>query len=159
MKILLISDTHNMKNLLKDTVLPKHANEVDYAIHLGDYTRDLLCLRPNYPNLTMYGVDGAYENTEGVEHVLTIAGKRILLLHGHTAYVKSGMGYITEYAWKKEVDLCFFGHTHESRIFTANNIFFMNPGSLTQPRCNPKGSYGLVSISKEGEVVGEVIRI
>jgi len=156
MNILLISDTHNMKALLRETVLPKHAAEVGYAIHLGDYVRDLLYLRSKYPNITMAGVDGAYENAEGTEHILTIAGKRILLLHGHTAYVKSDLSYIAQYAKQKNVDACFFGHTHEPTIFTEHNIFFMNPGSLSQPRSNANGSYGLVSISTQGQISGEV---
>ena len=134
MKILLISDTHNFKNLLKDTILPQHANEIEMAIHLGDYVRDLLCLRSTYPTITMHGVDGAYENTEGVEHIITVGDKRILIVHGHTVHVKSGLDFIINYACKKEVDACFFGHTHEAVAFTEQGIFFMNPGSLTCPR-------------------------
>jgi len=107
----------------------------------------------------MHGVDGAYENTEGVEHIITVGDKRILIVHGHTVHVKSGLDFIINYACKKEVDACFFGHTHEAVAFTEQGIFFMNPGSLTCPRSGEKASYGLVSITESGEISGEVIKI
>ena len=161
MKILLVSDTHKMTAKLKDEILPKYANEIQMAIHLGDYAKDLFSLQSSYPNLQMVGVGGAFESDEKSRRVLKIdteAGiKRILIMHGHTHRVKRDLSRIIEYAQEKNADACFFGHTHASITFTENGIFFMNPGSLTNPRDTIKGSIGLVSISQTGEISGEVI--
>jgi len=161
MKILLISDTHSITAKLKDEILPKYANEVQMAIHLGDYAKDLLNLQCIYPNLQMAGVGGSFESREKTEQILQLgadaANKRILIMHGHTHGVKSDMNRIMYYAQEKGVDACFFGHTHEIFEHTKNGIFFMNPGSVTHPRSALKGSIGLVSVSPKGEFSGEVI--
>jgi len=159
MKILLMSDTHSMTAKLKDEILPKYASQVQLAIHLGDYVKDLFRLQSSYPNLQMAGVGGSFEMREKTEQILECGpgNKRILIMHGHTHSVKSDLSRIMYYAQEKGVDACFFGHTHEIFKETKNGIFFMNPGSVTHPRSTLKGSMGLVSISPAGEMSGEVI--
>ncbi|MCL2286444.1 MAG: YfcE family phosphodiesterase [Firmicutes bacterium] len=161
MKILLISDTHGMVTPLKNDVLPKYASEVQLVVHLGDYVRDLMGLRSSYPNLEMVGVGGSFESQEKAEHILTLGddagNRRLLFMHGHSVDVKTGLDRIMYYAQQKGVDACFFGHTHESVTFVNNGIFFMNPGSVAHPRGGLKGTIGLVSISPDGEITGEVV--
>jgi len=158
MKILLVSDTHGHSLKLKNEILPKYANEVDVAIHLGDFARDLLDLQPTYPTLTMVGVAGAFEIGQ-TEKVLTLSGKRILLTHGHKNGVKSNLSRIAYYANEKDVDACFFGHTHASTIFTAGRVLIANPGSATEPRGNTNASIGIVTISSEGEMSVEIVDV
>jgi len=161
MKILLVSDTHKITAKLKDEILPQYANEVQMAIHLGDYVRDLLSLQSSYPNLKMVGVGGAFESGEKTEQLLefdTDGGcRRILIMHGHTQLVKHSLLRTKIHAKRKGVNACFFGHTHTAVTTTEDGIFYMNPGSLTNPRGTPRGSFGLVSISTTGEISGEVI--
>ena len=40
-----------------------------------------------------------------------------------------------------------------------NGIFFMNPGSVTEPRAAANGSFGIVTISLEGEFTADVINV
>ena len=161
MKILLISDTHNSKAVLKDKVLPKHAGEIDMAIHLGDYARDMMYLQDRYARINFVGVGGSFEFGEETEQILEVGAgtdmRKILLTHGHRQDVKAGLSRLVYYAASKQVDACFFGHTHEPVIFTESGIFFMNPGSLTQPRGSGPGSYGLVTVLPDGKFVGEVV--
>jgi putative phosphoesterase len=161
MKILLISDTHNATSTLEKEILPKYAHQVQLAIHLGDYIRDLLKFQVDYPALTMVGVGGSFEYNEQNEKILTLGdtGKRALLTHGHSIGVKSDLTRITYYAKEKGVDACFFGHTHQLTIFSKDGIFFMNPGSITFPRSSDKGSFGLVTISDRGNFSEDVIFI
>lgn len=159
MKILLISDTHGIVSKLKDEVLPMYAGEVQMVVHLGDYAVDLYRFRPQYPSLEIVGVGGSFEN-ETAERVLEVGSdvqRRILIMHGHTMGVKTDLSRIAYYAQEKGVDACFFGHTHESTTFTKNGIFFMNPGSLSQPRNTTKGTFGLVTIAPDGQITGEVV--
>lgn len=169
MKILLISDTHNSTTKLEQVILPKYASQVQIAIHLGDFAQDLLKFRQQYANLKMLGVSGGFESGE-TEQVLTLnllpcaetsrpeEGKqvRILLTHGHERGVKSHLGRIAYYAKEKGVNACFFGHTHEPVMFTESGIFFMNPGSVSEPRGGSRASFGVVTISPEGEFSGEL---
>jgi len=158
MKILLISDTHGDSLKLKSEILPKYVKEVDIAIHLGDFAKDLLDLQPTYPTLTMVGVAGAFELGQA-ERLLTLSGKRILLTHGHKNGVKSDLSRIAYYANEKGVDACFFGHTHASTIFTAGSVLIVNPGSVTEPRGNTNASIGIVTISPDGKMSAEIVEV
>jgi len=161
MKILLISDTHGGSSELMNTILPKYAAKVQMIIHLGDFIRDLLKLQHLYPNLPMVGVGGAFEFDEIKEQIITVGNgikRKILLTHGHSLGVKSNLNRIAYYAMEKGVDACFFGHTHEAVITANNGILFINPGSVTEPRgTSKKGSFGLVTITNDGDIKGELI--
>lgn len=69
------------------------------------------------------------------------------------------------YVAESQYDLCFFGHTHSPGIFSADGIysvdedskfalgegktFFINPGSVGQPRDgDPRAAYGLYNSAK-----------
>ena len=160
MKILLVSDTHTGQKELKNVTLPRHKNEVQMAIHLGDFARDLIDLQPSFPNIKMVGVGGAGEFFGKQEDILEIGDgeikRRILIMHGHTKAVKTSLNRLIHYAREKEVHACFFGHTHKPLILEEHGIFFMNPGSLTFA-LNGQGSYGIVTISPDGKFHGEVL--
>jgi len=161
MKILLISDTHNDLRLLENTVLPKYADEVRMAVHLGDFAKDLMHFQASFSKIQMVGVGGSFEYNEKSELIFEVGDgelkRRILLMHGHTMDVKTGLDRIINHARKKEVHACFFGHTHMPTILVEHDIFFMNPGSLSRPLPRKKGSYGLVTVSPEGKFHGDVI--
>jgi len=157
MKILLISDTHGKTHALENIILPAHATEVDFVIHLGDFVRDLFKFQPQYPNLKMLGVGGSFEPDNGIKF-LDVCGKKIYYVHGHDHEVKSHTSHLEFSAKIREVDACFFGHSHKPVIFTKKNIFFMNPGSVSEGRGNPIG-YGIVTISDDGEFSGELIKL
>jgi len=175
MKILVISDTHDMVTDLKE-LLSRYSQEVGLVIHLGDYPNDLIQFHPQYPHLNMVAVDGTgYEINFPVERILTlnnatallsegsVAGVpienevKILIVHGHRHGVKTNLQRLVYYAQEKQVTACFFGHTHVSTIFEEHGIFFMNPGSLAFPRDGRHGRYGIVEISPDGTISGEVM--
>ena len=163
MKILLISDTHNMTTPLREVILPTYAGQVDLAIHLGDYVKDIRPLQNSYPNLPMHFIGGSFESQEEAEKVINLGAeggnKRILAMHGHTRGVKEGLESLFFYAKQKEVDACFFGHTHEVFQDTKDGIFFMNPGSVTFPRGSLQGSVGIVTVTPQGDISGEVLYV
>ena len=163
MKILLISDTHNINSLLINTILPKYADEVQTIVHLGDFAQDLMCLQSSFPNIAMVGVGGSFEYKEKMDYILEVGDgelkRRILLLHGHTVDVKTNFDRLVNRARQEEVHACFFGHTHIPVMFEEHDIFFMNPGSLSRPPAHYEKSYGLVTISQDGKFHGEVIEL
>ena len=158
MKILVVSDTHGYTSSLR-TLLGTFENQVDMVIHLGDYAQDLLDMEILYPNLTMVAVAGAVDYGVDSVRILKLEGCRIMLLHGHLHGVKSDIRRLIKFAKDSNVDACLFGHTHVQTMFTQESIFFMNPGSIPEPRDGSGAGYGLIEITPEGEISGEIITL
>ncbi|MCL2361708.1 MAG: metallophosphoesterase [Defluviitaleaceae bacterium] len=159
MQILVLSDSHgkidSIPNLLK-----QYKNKVQTVVHLGDNARDLLQFQPEYSEMNLVAIAGNcdFSAVAPRERILTLGTKRILLTHGHSHNVKSSYHRLMYYSLEKEADVCLFGHTHIHTVFDHESVFFMNPGSLGEPR-GLKPSYGLVTIDNAGNVTGEVINI
>ncbi|MCL2839997.1 MAG: metallophosphoesterase [Defluviitaleaceae bacterium] len=162
MRLLLISDTHGRTSAL-EALLIQYAFEVDLVCHMGDHAKDMLKFQSKYPSLQMVVVAGNCDYEHGLfsEQIINIGNKRILITHGHFQNVKSNLQNLVYYAQEKNVDGCFFGHTHQPICDRINEIFIINPGSLTEPRGGVKRpSYGIVNIDEDtGEIKGEIINI
>jgi putative phosphoesterase len=79
---------------------------------------------------------------------MEIAGKRILLTHGHLYGVKKGLLNLYYRGKEVEADLVVFGHTHAWTLEKMEDILLFNPGSASRPRkTNP--TLGLIIINKE----------
>jgi len=156
MKILIVSDTHAQVRPLV-SLIDRYVNDVQMVIHLGDHARDLLDIETNYPSLTMVAVAGNTDYYGERERVLSLEGRRVLLLHGDRRDVNSGMDRLFYYAKDKGVDVCLFGHTHIQAQFIKESIFFMNPGSVSLPRGGSNAGYGMIEITPEGEITGELL--
>jgi len=163
MKLLLVSDTHRLTNYLGEELLPQYANEIECVIHLGDYPSDLIQYKGKFPNLNMVAIDGiGGDRPYPLEQILTYKVSdnvecKLLALHGHNHNVKTNLDRLVYYAQEKQVQACFFGHTHAATIFEKNGILFINPGSLSMPRDGRRNSHAIVTISPEGKIIGELI--
>jgi len=155
MKILVTSDTHGKEQKLID-VIDKHSQQVQMVIHLGDHNRDFCDLDSKYRHLKMEAVGGTYDGFVDSEKILKLENKKLLLLHGDKHGVKSGLDRLFYYAKEKQVDVCLFGHTHIQTMFEREGILFMNPGSMFAPLDRSNGGYGIITITPEGEISGEV---
>ena len=91
MKLLVFSDSHGNVANMEDAV---RREEPDQVLHLGDVVRDADALRRRFPDLPMTRVRGNCDARSDVpeECLLERAGRRLLLMHGHTRFVKSGPG-------------------------------------------------------------------
>lgn len=68
-------------------------------------------------------------------------GKRLFLTHGHI-YNEGNMPKL------KDGDVFIYGHIHIPKAEKLDNIFFINPGSITLPKENNPHTYGIL----EGDV-------
>jgi putative phosphoesterase len=91
------------------------------------------------------------------EIVLTLGGKKILLVHGHRHGVKQDNDRITYYAREKGVDAVFFGHGHWPVNEERGGVLIFSPGSPSWPRGGSVASYGIVEIGDE--IKGEIFNI
>ena len=66
----------------------------DSHFHLGDVSRDARALGQQFQQLPIACVCGNCDGPSDLpaQRILTLEGKRVLLCHGHTYGVKSGMG-------------------------------------------------------------------
>ncbi len=160
MNILVISDSHRDTGRVEQ-LLRLYAKHVRMVIHLGDLASDLTDFSYEFSNIETHAVAGNcdFYSSAPQEKIITVNESRILLIHGHHHGVKSNIDRLAYYAEEKEVNACFFGHTHRPDEFIRGPVYFFNPGSLGRPRAGARPSYGLVSVSDFGVVKGKIMEI
>lgn len=129
MEAIVFSDSHGSMEPL-DSALSHY--KVEYVFGLGDYgvspfdleVRNVTGVRGNnYFDPDTFDYDMIYE-TEGF---------RILFTHGHKHLVGYGYLGLVDYCKKNNIDICFFGHTHQAEIEKYGDITLVNPGSIGYP--------------------------
>lgn len=147
MRILVVSDTHRNKDILMQTVEKQPSAEM--VLHLGDGADDVEYVRPLFTQKVFAGVKGNCDLLCSLpeQRVITVEGKRILMLHGHTKGVKFGLINIRLLAQQEKADILLFGHTHTPITDFYNGIFIMNPGSLGT---GYYPTYGIIDITPAG---------
>lgn len=156
MDILVFSDSHG-KNSDMFSVIRRHRS-AEIVFFLGDGLWDMTDFTAEFPDRMLYAVRGNCDMFSGdtpAETVISLAGKRFFLCHGHTTGVKSGLTALEERAIREKADVALFGHTHEaftSYISDAEHPFYlMNPGSISRSP-DGKAHYGLITI-QNGELL------
>lgn len=149
MKLVVFSDVHGRKKLL-ERVLDFNP-DADYYISLGDselptdylQRKNIIMVKGNYP------FDGGIH----YEQVLYIEEFKVFITHGHKYKVRRGTFYLEEEAMINKYDICLFGHTHIAYAKEIDNVFYMNPGSVSRSRSYVPESYLIIHIER-----GKVIR-
>ncbi len=129
MKFLVMSDNHGSKEEI-DIVLKRHS-DIDTIFHCGDVEfpkkeidkRNIIAVNGNSP------FDREFED----ELILTIQGKKFLIVHGHQYDVKMSPMTLKSKANHLGVDFCLFGHTHVIHYENYKGIIVINPGSIHRP--------------------------
>ncbi|MCL2696175.1 MAG: metallophosphoesterase [Clostridiales bacterium] len=162
MKIGIFSDTHgSLRNLAK---AQKKLGALDAVFHCGDGgSGDLKRLGEAFAaplteggtsaeltggSCPVYGVRGNCDLLSDLpeELVVTLAGHRFLLLHGHRGTDE------WELARKAEAENCnavFYGHTHIPLLSAHGPLLVCNPGSLTKPLGGSGLSCALLTVGEK----------
>ena len=120
-------------------------HQPDQVIHLGDLLEDAEELSYVYPGIPVCMVPG---NCDGwtmapLKKQITLAGKEILLSHGHLWRVKSGYEAAIADARACGAQILLFGHTHVAVCRQLEDgLWMMNPGSS-------RSTYGIIEINQE----------
>ena len=165
MNILVFSDSHGRGSRMLE-VLSRQIKKPDAVIFLGDGLRDLYyCDLGEIPlfavsgNCDVYSFYGAGNAEE--EIVMTLGGKRIMMVHGDRSGVKSGLARLISAACARGADIVLFGHTHtpferylpagesEYGISFEKPLYVFNPGSIG----DYGKSFGCIEIKRDGGVV------
>lgn len=144
MNVLLLSDSHGHPDYIRAAVCVARPDCILFA---GDGLRDLREVEAEL-TVPVYAVRGNCDfgwSADGyaTEEIVTLAGVRILLVHGHTLGVKSGLGRATIRTRELGVDVLVFGHTHEvcERYMYPDEMADPDRGRRPLLLCNP-GSVG-----------------
>ncbi|NLO48074.1 MAG: metallophosphoesterase [Clostridiales bacterium] len=142
MKILVFSDSHGERELMKSLII---AQNPDMVLHLGDYIADMTAIKGQFKAIDIRGVRGNCDGKTNAADSLyfNIEGKNIFMTHGHDYQVKIGYKRIFTAASEKNADILLFGHTHKALRDMAGGIQILNPGSIGKGR---RRSYGIIEI-------------
>lgn len=161
MKIGVIADTHIPVSAEK---LPDKVYEVfkdcDMIIHAGDLVEMFVIsdLEKMAEIKAVYGNMDSAEVREKLPEKLLIeaAGKKIGVFHGRGPGFKAKQ--LAKEAFKENVDIIIFAHSHTPFNEEENGILYFNPGSPTDAVFAPYKSFGMIEISGD-DIRAQIIKL
>lgn len=121
-KILIFSDSHGQTDRMRRWI---EQEQPDHLIHLGDFYDDLPSALRVPGNCDPYKLGARVK-------VVTLAGVRIFLTHGHKHGVKLSLNELIRSASEAEARVVLFGHTHVPYVAEHDGMILMNPGSAVR---------------------------
>jgi len=130
---MVVSDTHRREANLAQALYDE--GPIDMLIHLGDFEgqEDVIEEMAGCECIFVPG-NNDFGSLLPQEREITIAGKKILLTHGHYYYVSLDLQVLRDECISRDIDIAMFGHTHRPLIQKEDNISYINPGSISFPR-------------------------
>jgi len=163
MRIGVLSDTHipGRARALPGKIFELFAG-VDLILHAGDITihdvlDELAALAPVH---AVCGNMDPYELRYSIprRQVVTAAGKRIGLIHGDGAAGSTKVRALSAFS-DEEVDAVVFGHSHMPTCERHGSILLFNPGSPTDRRFGLHLTAGIIHITSDGGLEGEICAV
>ena len=151
MKVLIVSDTHGRDTKLEEAVLKE--SPFDYLIHCGDVEgREFFIEALAECPCTIVSGNNDFFSDLPREEEIELAGRRILVTHGHYYGVSMDVYGVVDEARSRGCEIVMFGHTHKPMAEQRNGIWVINPGSLSYPRQEGrKPSYVVMNIVRGKE--------
>ncbi|MGL4730868.1 MAG: metallophosphoesterase [Clostridium sp.] len=156
MKIGIISDTHRNKSNMDRAV--EKLKDCDMIFHLGDNYKDIEYIKQKYTG-EIVAIHGNCDTMKKLdkEKVCKIEGYTIFLTHGDNYGVNFNTFKLGYKAMEIGAEIVLYGHSHVASIEEDNNIKFINPGSVGQPR-DGRASIAKMNLTKEN-LDCEIIRL
>lgn len=148
MKVLVVSDSHGLKNELFQ-ILNEQQQLVDLIVHCGDselHKSDF----SNIKNIIIVGGNCDYDRNYATEIIQQYNELNIFVTHGHLHNVKISLVKLTYRAEELRANLVCFGHSHVATAFVENNVLYVNPGSIHLPKNRIEKSYAIVEYQNKG---------
>lgn len=158
MKVLIVSDTHKRNHHYFEIV---EMHKPDMVIHCGDVegSEYAIAQAAECPVHMVLGNNDFFSELPR-ELELEIAGRRILVTHGHNYYVSMGNERLKSEAIARGFDMVFYGHTHRPVVDIDDDIIAVNPGSLAYPRQEDHvPTYAIMEVDRFDEVHFTIARV
>jgi uncharacterized protein len=166
MRIAVLSDTHADASRSEQVLLrlKNHVQGADLILHAGDITSVEL-LKGLCSLSTVEAVRGNMDSVEirstlPETKILTIAGRRIGLIHGWGAPDDLPRRVYEKFLGedkKPTVDAIVFGHSHRAMVERRDGVLLVNPGSPTDARFAPYVSLAHLEIG--GQIEAKITRL
>jgi uncharacterized protein len=154
-RILVTGDTHlSARRTWLPGALLQSASDAEVIVHAGDFctgaTKELfeslgpvLAVRGNNDDATLM--------TALPDRLFVNAGERwMLITHGHLERGTSARNAVQK-AYGGELDLVIYGHSHQPCWEEVKGTWFLNPGSPTMRRREPRFSFAVIEFDRTGE--------
>lgn len=147
MRIGVISDTH--RSICSIEQLGDMVRGLDMLIHLGDNVDDISIIQKYYKG-KIINVRGNcdFSTSTPYDRIEEVCGRKIFLTHGHKYGVKENLLKLRYKALETEATIVLYGHTHIGQIDFEEEIWYINPGSVSEPRDGAR-SFAIINIEKE----------
>ena len=147
MKFFVIGDTHG--HLDKVLKVWERLKGVDMVIHTGDHLRDAKDLEAEL-GVPVIGVKGNCDGSMSSDDIEIVESEygNILVTHGHMQGVDYSYDRLLYLAEENDCVAAIFGHTHVPCYDQIDDIYLINPGSLTRPRDGSQGSYAIITTTE-----------
>ncbi|MGL5327995.1 MAG: metallophosphoesterase family protein [Peptostreptococcaceae bacterium] len=154
MKLGIVSDTHRMEKFINQAI--PYLKECDLIIHAGDNFIDSKYIH-KLTNVDIIAIKGNcdFDNVEN-EIVFEIENKTIFLCHGDRYGVSYDLDELEEKAKKENANIVIFGHTHVPLSIEKDEIWYINPGSLSLPRGGSSRQFLIMDIIEEEIKIKEI---
>lgn len=159
MKILVVSDTHGNCEYL-EKVLETH-NDIQLLIHLGDVCGDGDYIEVIAPcEAVIVSGNNDYFGNYSREKIIEREGNKFFLTHGHYYGVHHSVEQLVNRGSELGANVVMYGHTHIPQINIYNDIYCINPGSLSLPRqVGKEKSYIIITIDSKKKMNFELCYI
>jgi uncharacterized protein len=146
MKIGVLSDSHGDLLAIEKAILA--LKDCNMVYHLGDYVKDCKVLKKKL-DVPIIAIRGNCDHSaEGIlEKVEQVEGINIFLTHGHNYGVKLNTFKLRYKALETDSNIALYGHTHIRKIEKEEGIYYINPGSISEPRSGYKPSVAIIEIN------------
>lgn len=135
MRILIVSDTHRRIDRLQDIL--ESEPPFDLLVHCGDVEgQEDYIFQMTGPTCACVIVPGNNDFMTALprERSFEIEGLNVWVTHGHNYYVSIDPTIIGDEGRDRGMDIVMFGHTHKPLVKLYEDVYLINPGSLTYPR-------------------------
>ena len=149
-RIMIVSDSHRRHGNLAEAIY--NEQPFDLLIHLGDIEgeEDIIQELAGGETIMVPGNNDFFSPLPR-EREIELAGKKVLLTHGHYYYVSLDLQTLREECIARGIDIVMFGHTHRPLIQIEDELTFINPGSISYPRqADKRCTYIMLEIDDNG---------
>lgn len=151
MEVLIVSDNHKDEYRLEELV-NIYRNDMDLWLHCGD--SEFGINHSLWETFKTVRGNMDWENQFPEVRIEKVEDEVFAVLHGHKHQVKYSLDAMAEVASENDAKIVFYGHTHIAEVSKMDDIYFINPGSISQPRGSLRvGSYAIYEKNGKNEQI------
>ena len=130
-QFVVMSDSHGDYDIVKD-IKDRYQGKVDAIFHNGD--SELKSSDPVWDGIYVVRGNCDYDDGYPENNVVELNGITIAQTHGHLYQINFMWDRLDLFAQEAGADICLYGHLHRASVWRMEDIVFINPGSVFQPR-------------------------